>query len=252
MGNRGRDPYDGATTDGDRSVFGWIERRLERCDFTPKEIDSIFNCILTIVVLCAVMSLCFMTFSLHRHIISLIFIPILAYIIFSSPGFNLRLREYKSMLIMTDLMALIEIFGLCLYMDHLYATHASDLLFKVMMCMVGALVLTAYLCRVKVMFYLSLPFVTVYNMLMVIGLGCTEYEALALGGFLVMVFAWALYSNSFYFGIGRVCLEGVYVHMPEEEARYVRKVQRMMERERKERLEAELERRRKLQRQGLR
>ena len=70
--------------------------------------------------------------------------------------------------------------------------------------------------------------------------------------FLIMVFCWTLYANSFYFGYGRVCLDGVFMHMPEDEARYIRKVQKLMAREQKERAEAELERRRALQRQKLR
>ena len=252
MGIRQRDSREGVAEGKNRSPFAWIEERIDRLDFSEKEVDSIFNCLLTIIVLCAVISVCLMTFSIRKHILSIFLIPILAYILFSSPRFNLRLREYKSLLIITDLMVLVEIFALCLYMDHLYTIRAEDLMIKECVCLIGGVGLTAYLCRVKAMFYLSVPFIAGYNMFLAYELGGSIYEVASLGAFLVMTFAWTLYSNSFYFGYGRVCLDGVFMHMPEDEARYIRKVQKLMAREQKERAEAELERRRALQRQKLR
>ena len=249
MSNKSRDTPDGVADGKDRSLFGWINERIDRLDFSEKEVDSIFNCLLTLIVLCAVISLCLMTFSVRRHILSIFLIPIFAYLLFSSPRFNLRLREYKSLLIITDLMVLIEIFALCLYMDHLYTIRAEDLMVKECVCLIGGACLTAYLCRVKAMFYCSVPVIAGFDMFMAWELGCTVYEVASLGVFLIMVFCWTLYANSFYFGYGRVCLDGVYVHMPEDEARYIRHVQKIMAREQKEKAEAELERRRALQRQ---
>lgn len=250
MGRKGCDFADGVADDGTgRFSFGWIGRRIERCDLSQDETERIFDCVLAVVVLCTVLSACMMTASLHRHTISLIMSPILTYLIFSSPGFNLRLRECRSLLIITDIWAVLEIIVLCTYMDRLYFSHAEDMLSKMSFCLVGILGSAAYLCRSMIMYYLSVPFFIVFNTILVSELGATVCEATAFGGFLAMLFVWTLYSNSFYFGIGRVCHEGTFFRMPEEEARYVRKLQRTMERERKRRAEAELERKKEFQRQ---
>ncbi len=241
---------EGATVGGSRkSGFGWLGRRIEKSRLSDREIDSIFDCLLTIVILCVVVSLCLVTFSVKRHVLSIFLIPVFCYILLSSPGFNLRMREYRSLLAITDILVFAELLGLCVFMDRLYYFRADDLILKELLSLIAAAGFIGYLARARIMYYLSVPFIAAVNMLVMYELGCSELEIVSMGLFVVALFAWTLYVNSFYFGYGRAFVDGEFVHLPDDEARYITKMQRVEAKRQREKFMAEMEQRKRSQKQ---
>ncbi len=250
MVNNQENSAEGATVDGSKSSgFGWLGRCIEKSRLSDREIDSIFDCLFTIVVLCVVISFCLVTYSVKRHILSIFLIPIFTYILLSSPGFNLRMREYKSLLAITDVLIVIELIGLCLYMDHLFYIRAHDLLFKELLCLIAAAGYIGYLARARIMYYISVPFIAAVNMVLLYEIGCSELEIVSMGLFVVALFTWTLFVNAYYFGIGRAYIDGKFVHLPDDEARYITKMQRLEAKREREKIQAEIEHRKALQKQ---
>lgn len=218
----------------DKGKKATIGQRIDEWDVSPTKLELLLNAIVAFIVFLVILSTGLFSLSFQRHLVLLIVIPVLVFFALSLPGIKLRLREKRSLLLFSDVTAVICIILLCLYMDDLYNRNDGLLIFKSLFCFVGIWMYIAYLSRALYMFYLTVPVNIIYNVFLMQLYGVDAYLALFLIVLLTMVFLSGISTHSFYFGIGRKLVDGKYVLVPESEAREYRKAERQRIREEKD------------------
>ena len=215
-----------------------LQQRVDDWDVSAPVLNNILNLLLALIVLFVLLAVCYFTLSVKKHLVSLVMFPLLTYVLFSLPGFNLRMRENRSTLLITDLVAALNIVLLSLYLDSCLYAQDSGLLLKAVFCLLGVLVFSAYLARAHYLFYITPFFAVAYNFFFMWMYGVDAIYMVIILVVLFILFLGGMWSHKFYFGIGRVCIDGKYIEMPELKAAHIRKEQKM---EAKAKREAEIE-----------
>ena len=214
-----------------------LQQRVDDWNVSPVVLDNLINVLIALLVFFILLALALFGLALERHILSIIMVPLLIYFALSLPSFKLRMREYPSSLLISDAVALVNLAALCLYMDFVFYGNENELVLKLVFSLIGVVMFTAYLGRWYYSFYITPFFAVVYNVFFLTMNGVDTVVMAVLLIVMFFLFLASMWRHKFYFGIGRVCVAGKYVEMPELKASYVRKKQKINAK--KQRREAE-------------
>ena len=215
-----------------------LQQRVDDWNVSAPVLNNLINLMIALVVLFVLLAVAYFTLSVKRHLVSLVMFPLFTYVMFSLPSFNLRMREKPSTLIITDIVAMVNIALLSLYLDSCLYAGDSDIILKAVFCLFGIIMFSAYLARGYYMFYITPFFAPIYNMFFLWMHGMDIVWAAIILVAIFFLFLGGMWYHKFYFGIGRVCIKDKYIEMPELKASYIRKVQKKMA---KAKREAEIE-----------
>lgn len=191
-------------------------------DLSESAIERILDLLISLIVMCVILSWCLVTFSVKEHTIAIVLTPLLIYFTLSSPGMRLRMKERTSMLLVTDISAVFNIALCCLFADYVYFTEPNNTLLKMVFGMASAFILCLYLSRVKAMFYLIVPAVFAINAVMFTFWNVGILIGILMTFLMPLPYCMITFSHPYYFGFGRVKVKGVYRRYPEAVAKRMR------------------------------
>lgn len=209
-----------------RPIKKTVSERVDDWEIEETTVEHILNLLLALMCLCAILCVSFITFTVKENIISIIVIPIVVYIILSAPGMKLRLKEGRSWMLVTDFLAVVNVFVFCMFMNKVFNDEGDYWMYMMIFGFAGILVDSLYLTRYKPMYYLSAPLFMLFNTALIYLWGFGMGYALIIGMLYPIPFLVTTVTHPFYFGIGRVQIKGKYRHYPEPIAKRIRAKQK--------------------------
>lgn len=199
-----------------------VSERVDDWDVEESTVENLLNALLALMCLCAILCFSFITFTVKQNFVSIIVIPVVVYILLTSPGMKLRLNEGRSWMLATDILAILNILAYCMFMNRVFADAGDYWALKMLFAFAGIAVVSMYLIRCKPMYYLSAPLFMLFSTALVYLWGFGMGYAILIGMTFPIPFLVTTITHPFYFGIGRVQIKGRYRHYPEPIAKRIR------------------------------
>ena len=194
----------------------------EEWNISESATERLLDLIIALILMCAILCWSLVTFTIREHIVLIILAPLLCYFTLSSPGTRLRLRERRSLLIVTDVLALLNVTLCCLFVDYVYRTEVDYMVPKMVFGILAAVLFCLYISRAKFMYYLIVPATFGVNWAMLLFWGADPMIGVAVIFTMPIPYCLWTFSHPYYFGFGRVKVKDKYRRYPEAIAKRMR------------------------------